>query len=444
MKERVLILGAGGRDFHNYNVFFKNNKKYEVVAFAFAQIPGVGNRVYPKQLAGRRDIPIIEERFVDESYVKTNNIHKVFFAYSDISYNELMRKASMYLSMGVEFSFLPPEKTTIKISKPLVTVCGVRTGVGKSAVSRQIAKKLTEAGVKVAVVRHPMLYSKNLIEQRCRKFTSKKDLKSCTIEEREEYEPYLSMKIPVWSGIDFKQIIEEIEDMDLILWDGGNNDYPFYKSDSFNFNIVVADALRPMHEISYYPSEINIRNADVIIINKVVPSLRRNVSKIIANCRSVNKKAFILQAASYPVVSKPVPKGKRILIVEDGPTITHGGMPAGIAFAYLKSKGLLNNVVNVKKHAVGRIKELYESYPHIESRVLPAVGYSRQQIKDIKKTVANANPDVIVSSTPADISRIIDVPVINVKYEMKIRGKINGLNFYDYILTEKVKAFLSA
>ncbi|MCD6512795.1 MAG: GTPase [Thermoplasmata archaeon] len=414
MKRKVVIMGAAGRDFHNFNVVYRDNEEYEVVAFTAEQIPNIAGRKYPPELAGKLypdGIPIYEESKLAE-IVKENNVDEVVFAYSDVSYEQLMSKSSIANVAGADFKLLSPEHTMIKSNKPVIAVCAVRTGCGKSQFSRKIFELLSKK-VKVVSIRHPMPYG-DLAKQRCQRFASYEDLDKheCTIEEREEYEPYIEMGGIVYAGVDYGDILKEAEkEADVIIWDGGNNDYPFYKPDLM---ITIADPHRAGHERKYYAGEINVRMADLVIINKIDTANDESIEKVEKSIKELNPKARILKASS-PITIEGDVEGKRVIVVEDGPTVTHGGMPYGAATIAAEKNGA--EIVDARKYAVGSIKETYEKYPHLD-RILPAMGYGKQQIAELEETINAADCDAVLAATPIDLKRLINVnkPVIRVRY----------------------------
>ncbi len=414
MKKKVVIMGAAGRDFHNFNVVYRDNEEYEVVAFTAEQIPNIAGRKYPPELAGRLypdGIPIYEEKKLPE-IVKENNVDEVIFAYSDVAYEQVMSKSSIANVAGADFKLLSPAHTMIKSDKPVIAVCAVRTGCGKSQFSRKLFELLSKK-VKVVSIRHPMPYG-DLAKQRCQRFASYEDLDKyeCTIEEREEYEPYIEMGGVVYAGVDYGEILKEAEkEADVIIWDGGNNDYPFYKPDLM---ITIADPHRAGHERKYYAGEINVRMADIVIINKVDTSDDESIEKVERSVRELNPKARILKATS-PITIEGDVEGKRVIVVEDGPTVTHGGMPYGAATIAAEKSGA--EIVDAKKYAVGSIKETYEKYPHLD-RILPAMGYGKKQIEELEETINAADCDAVLAATPIDLRRVINVnkPVIRVRY----------------------------
>ncbi len=424
MKKKVIIMGAAGRDFHNFNVFFRDNEEYEVVAFTATQIPDIEGRVYPPELSGKlypQGIPIEPEEKLEE-LIKSHNVDFVVFSYSDVSHEYVMHRASIALSAGANFMFLSPKDTMIESSKPVVSVCAVRTGCGKSQTSRKVVSILREKGRKVAVIRHPMPYG-DLVAQKIQRFATLEDLDkyNCTIEEREEYEPHIMNGAVVFAGVDYEAILREAEkEADVILWDGGNNDFPFYKSD---LEIVVVDPHRPGHELKYHPGEVNFRRAKVIVINKIDTAPVENINILRKNIREINPDAIVIEAASPIFVENPdVIRGKRVLVVEDGPTLTHGEMKygAGVMAAY---KYGAKELIDPKPYAVGSIVDTFKKYTHIEN-LLPAMGYGEKQIKELEKTINNSPAEVLIVATPIDLGRLINIkiPSVRVKYELQEIG----------------------
>ncbi len=424
-KRKVLILGAAGRDFHNFNVFFRNNPNYEVVAFTATQIPDIEGRVYPPELAGDLypdGIPILAEDDM-EKIIKEKGVDIVVFAYSDVPHEHVMDLASRAHAAGADFWLLGPESTMLKSSKPVIAVTAVRTGSGKSQTSRKIFKLLRDKGLKVVSIRHPMPYG-DLVKQRVQRFASYEDLDKheCTIEEREEYEPYIDMGGVVYAGVDYEAILREAEkEADVIIWDGGNNDFPFYKPDLW---IVVADPHRPGHEMKYHPGETNFRAADVIIINKMDTANRDDIQEIYNSIEKANPNAIVIEAASPLFVDKPeLIKGKKVLVVEDGPTLTHGGMRYGAGYVAAKKFGA-KEIIDPRPYAVGSIVDTYKKYTHLHV-ILPAMGYGEKQMKELEETINNADADVVVSGTPIDLNRVVKVnkPIVRVRYELDEIGK---------------------
>ncbi|MBS7620979.1 GTPase [Candidatus Bathyarchaeota archaeon] len=426
-KLRVIIMGAAGRDFHNFNVYFRDNDAYEVVAFTATQIPGIEGRIYPPELAGKNypnGIPIYPEEELAR-LIRDFDIDQVVFAYSDVSHEYVMHKASIALANGADFRLMGPKTTMLKAKVPVISVGAVRTGSGKSQTSRQVAKILKGKGLNVVVIRHPMPYG-DLRKQICQRFASYEDLNryECTIEEREEYEPHIDNNVVVYAGVDYEKILREAEkEADIIVWDGGNNDIPFYKPD---LHIVVADPHRAGHEVTYHPGEANLRMANIVIINKVDTADPKNVSLVKENIRRVNPEAIILEASSPITVDKPeLIKGKRALVIEDGPTLTHGDMPYGAATILAKQLEA-SELADPRPYAVGTIKEAYEKYPHLGA-VLPALGYGEKQIEELNETIMRTPCDVVVIGTPVDLRRVMEInkPTVRVKYELKVLGPLS-------------------
>jgi len=421
MKTKVIIMGAAGRDFHNFNVFFRDNSDYEVVAFTAAQIPGISGRGYPRQLAGRlygKDIPIYPENKLTQ-IIKENSIDQVILAYSDLSHETVMQKASLVLAAGADFRLMGTKSTMLPSKKPVVSVCAVRTGSGKSPTSQKLVDIFKEKGINVVVVRHPMPYG-DLLKQECQRFASMEDCvkNECTIEEREEYESYICCGIVVYSGVDYQKILEAAQDeADIIIWDGGNNDIPFFKPD---LHIVIADPHRPGHELTYYPGEVNVRLADVVIVNKVDSARKEDVETVIRNVRSINNNARIIKANSAISVKDPdAIKQKRVIVVEDGPTLTHGGMSYGAGIIAAKKFGA-KEIIDPRPYAVGSIRTVFQDFPHIGA-VLPAMGYSSDQIKELEDTINASDCDIVIAGTPIDLGRLLKLnkPVIRVRYTIE-------------------------
>jgi len=425
-KDRVIIMGAAGRDFHNFNIYFRGNEAYEVVAFTATQIPNIEGRIYPPELAGpgySDGIPIYPESNLTE-LIKELDIDQVVFGYSDVPYDYVMHRASMVLAAGADFRLMGWKETMLKAKVPVVSVCAVRTGSGKSQTSRRVSDLLREMGKKVVVVRHPMPYG-DLREQVCQRFASYEDLDryKCTIEEREEYEPHLDRGMIVYAGVDYEKILREAEqEAEIILWDGGNNDLPFYEPD---LHIVVADPHRAGHELAYHPGEANLRLADVVVINKIDTADLEGVTTVRENVRVTNPDAVIIEAASPIFVEDPVAiRGKRVLVVEDGPTLTHGEMAYGAGIVAAKRFGAAE-IVDPRPYAVGSIVETFEKYPQT-GPLLPAMGYSEKQIEELEETI-NATPcDVVIVATPIDLRRVlkrIAHPMDRVRYELQEIGQ---------------------
>lgn len=418
--KNVIIMGAAGRDFHNFNVCFRNNRNCRVVAFTASQIPGIENRVYPRELSGRlypKGIQIHPEYELPK-LIKQFNVEEVFLSYSDLSHQTVMEKASLVLSNGPRFSLMGSRETMLKSKKTVIAVTAVRTGCGKSQTTRKICEIMQRQKKKMVAVRHPMPYG-NLREQICQRFATKKDLKKfrCTIEEREEYEPLIEMGIVVYAGVDYQKILDKAEkEADIIVWDGGNNDLPFYTP---NVHIVIADPLRAGHELTYYPGLVNLMMADIVIINKVNSATRENLELVLNNVRKVNQTARIIKANSMIIVEKSSQiKGKSVLVIEDGPTLTHGEMRTGAGVVAAGMFGA-KRMVSPVKYAVGSIRETFERYPHV-SDVLPAMGYSEQQIADLERTVNSTNCELVLIATPIDLGALIKInkPWLRVRYEL--------------------------
>jgi len=423
-KARVIIMGAAGRDFHNFNVYYRNNPQYDVVAFTATQIPGIEKRAYPPELAGSnypRGVPIHPEGELPE-LIRKHRVEEVVFAYSDVSHEYVMHRASIALANGADFRLMGPTTTMLKAKVPVVSVCAVRTGSGKSQTSRKVARILKKRGFRVAVVRHPMPYG-DLAKQACQRFASYEDLDKyeCTIEEREEYEPHIDNGITVYAGVDYEKILKEAEkEAGIIVWDGGNNDIPFYRPD---LHIVVADSHRPGHEITYHPGETNLRMADVVIINKVDTADPINVATVRKNVRATNPDAIIVEAASPITVDNPkLIEGKRVLVVEDGPTLTHGNMAYGAGTIAAERLGA-EEIIDPRPYAVGSIIETFKNYTHL-SAVLPALGYGKEQIRELEETINTTPCDVVLIGTPIDLRRILKInkPAVRVKYELQEIG----------------------
>lgn len=422
--KRVIIMGAAGRDFHNFNVFFRNNPNYEVVAFTATQIPDIEGRVYPPELAGPNypsGIPIYPEEDL-ERLIKEKNVDLVVFAYSDVSHEYVMNRASRALSAGASFMLLGPKDTMLKSNKPVIAVGAIRTGSGKSQTTRRVADILKSLGKKVAVVRHPMPYG-DLRKQVVQKFETYEDLDkyNVTIEEREEFEPHLDRGNVVFAGIDYEKILREAESVaDVILWDGGNNDFPFFKPDLF---IVVTDPHRVGHELRYHPGETNLRMADVIVINKIDTASLENINTLRKNIFSVNPNAIVIEAASPIFVENhELIRGKRVLCIEDGPTTTHGEMKFGAAYIAALKFGA-KEIIKPYEYAVGSIKNAMETWGVYE--VLPALGYSDRQIKELEEVINSSPAEIIISATPINLSRVIKTnkPILRVRYELQEIGK---------------------
>jgi len=421
----VLIMGAAGRDFHNFNVVFRDAPRYRVLAFTAAQIPNIEGRCYPPALAGKlypQGIPIHPEGEL-ESLIDTLKIDQVVFAYSDLSHEAVMHKASRVLARGADFRLLGPHATMLPARKPVVSVCAVRTGCGKSPAARKIAAILRSEGLRVAVVRHPMPYG-DLAKQAVQRFAGLEDLRAadCTIEEMEEYEPHLVSGDLVYAGVDYARILHEAEaEADVLLWDGGNNDWPFYRPD---LEIVLIDPHRAGHERSYFPGEVNLLRADVLVITKLDSSDPAQVETLRANIRRANPRAVVIESTMPLSVQEPERiTGRRVLVVEDGPTLTHGGMAFGAGILAARQFGA-KELVDPRPYAVGSLRETFEAYPHI-GPLLPAMGYGSRQIQELEETIRRVPCDLVMIATPVDLRRIIAIrrPACRVTYELKELGR---------------------
>jgi predicted GTPase len=425
MPIRTVIMGAAGRDFHNFNVYFRNNPEYQVVAFTATQIPDIEGRTYPAALAGDlypAGIPIYAESDLAK-IIQDHQVEQVIFAYSDVSHATVMHKASLVLAAGADFRLMGTHSTQIKSTKPVVSVCAVRTGSGKSQTTRRVSKILLAMGYKVAAIRHPMPYG-DLVKQSVQRFATYDDLaaQKCTIEEREEYEPHIDNGVIVYAGVDYERILRQAEaEVDIVLWDGGNNDFPFYVSD---FKIVVADPHRPGHEVSYHPGETNVRDADVFVINKVDTATAENVIKVRQNLMALNPQAIVIEAASPLFVDDPASiRGKRVLVIEDGPTLTHGEMAYGAGWVAASRFGAAE-IIDPRPYAVRSIRATYAKYPST-GPILPAMGYGEAQTHDLEETIRNTPAEMVIIATPIDLKRIIkiDQPAQRVRYELQEIGQ---------------------
>jgi predicted GTPase len=426
-KTKVIIMGAAGRDFHNFNVFFRDNEDYEVVAFTAEQIPGIGDRKYPPELSGElypNGIKIYPEEELPD-LIEKYGVEQCILAYSDLSYETVGHKIAYVNSLGADFRLMGTNATMIESKKPLIAVCAVRTGCGKSQTSRRVNQILVDMGLKPVNIRHPMPYDPDLTTQICQRYEKLSDLDkyNCTIEEREEYEPMINMGVTLYAGVDYGKILIEAEkEAEIITWDGGNNDFPFYRPDLL---IVLADPHRPGHEVSYYPGETNLRLADVVIINKVETAGYENVELVRNNIMEVNPDAIIIDAAS-PLSIEDTSKirGKRVLVVEDGPTVTHGGMPYGAGYIAARKVGA--KIVDPRPFAVGSIKDTFEKYQHLED-VLPAMGYGKEQMDELEATIDKADVEAVVIGTPIDLASLINIekPHVRIQYELQEIGKPN-------------------
>jgi len=430
MKKNVLIIGAAGRDFHNFNTYYRGNEDYNVVAFTAAQIPDIDGRKYPTELAGNLypdGIPIYEENDLPK-LIQDLKVDDCVFSYSDVTYDKVMQVSAIVNTAGANFILLGPKDTMIKSTKPLIAVGAVRTGCGKSQTSRRIIELLMAKGLKVVAVRHPMPYG-NLVEQKVQRFAELSDLSKhkCTIEEMEEYEPHIVRGNVIYSGVDYEAILRAAENdpdgCDVVVWDGGNNDFPFYKPD---LNITIVDPHRPGHELKYYPGEVTLRLADVVVINKIdsaspegIQIVRENIDKVVPN-------AVVIDGASPIRVDDPsIIKGKKVLVVEDGPTLTHGGMKIGAGTVAAKKYGA-KELIDPRPFTVGKLSETFKIYPNIGT-LLPAMGYSDQQLKDLEETINKTDCEAVVIGTPIDLSRIIkiDKPKTRVYYDLQEIGDPN-------------------
>ncbi|MGD9489005.1 MAG: cyclic 2,3-diphosphoglycerate synthase [Calditrichaceae bacterium] len=424
-RTKIIIMGAAGRDFHNFNTFFRDNEMYEVVAFTATQIPNIDDRKYPAKLAGSLypdGIKIYPESDL-VNLIREFDVDEVVFSYSDVPYDYLMSRSAIVNAAGADFKLMGPKHTQIKSTKPVVAVCAVRTGCGKSQTTRKVAEILQAAGKKVVAIRHPMPYG-NLIEQKVQRFAQLSDLDKhkCTIEEREEYEPHIVAGTIIYAGVDYEAILREAEkEADIILWDGGNNDLSFYKHDIL---ITVVDPHRPGDELYYYPGEANLRAADVVVINKIDSADSENILEVRQNIQEANPNAVVIDGASPIFVTdyKQI-KGKRVLVVEDGPTLTHGEMTYGAGIVAAEKFGAAE-LVDPRPYTVGTITETFEKYPEI-GELLPAMGYGDQQIKDLEETINNTDCDLVIIGTPIDLRKLVKInkPALRVTYELQEIGK---------------------
>jgi len=427
MAKRVLIMGAAGRDFHNFNVLFRDNREYDVVAFTATQIPDIDGRKYPAALAGElypNGIPIESEEQLEE-LIRKHKVDQVYFSYSDVPYEYVMHKMALVNAAGADFILPSATETMVKSTKPVISICAVRTGCGKSQTTRAVAAALRAAGKKVVAIRHPMPYG-DLVKQKVQRFAELDDLKKheCTIEEMEEYEPHIAAGGVVYAGVDYEAILREAEkEADIILWDGGNNDTPFYAPD---LHMVVVDPHRPGHELTYYPGETNLLMADVVIINKIETADLEAIEEVRENIKAANPRAIVIDAASPVSVDDPsVIMDGHVLVVEDGPTLTHGEMTYG-AGVIAASKFGAHETVDPRPWVTGKIAETFEKYPYI-GQLLPAMGYGEQQMKDLEKTINAVECDAVVIGTPIDLRRIIKInkPAVRVSYDLQEIGRPN-------------------
>ena len=422
---KVIIMGAAGRDFHNFNTVFRNNDAYEVVAFTATQIPNIEGRRYPPALAGKlypAGIPIYPESDLNR-LIKEHDADQVIFAYSDVQHEYVMHRASQVLAAGADFRLIGPKETQIKSSKPIVSIGAVRTGAGKSQTTRRVTEMLKSLGYKVAAVRHPMPYG-DLVKQAVQRFATYKDLDDheCTIEEREEYEPHIDRGVVIYAGVDYEAILRQAEqEADIVVWDGGNNDISFYKSD---LHIVVADPHRPGHELSYHPGETNLRMADVVVINKIDTADLDHITRVRDSIMKVNPGAIVVEAASPIFVDDPAAiKGKSVLVIEDGPTLTHGEMAYGAGVVAARRFGA-SEIIDPRPYAVGSIVATYQKYP-TTGAVLPAMGYGPEQMRELGETINNTPCDLVLVATPIDLRRVVEInrPSQRVRYELQEIGQ---------------------
>ncbi len=429
-KKNVIIIGAAGRDFHNFNTYYRNNELFNVVAFTAAQIPDIDDRKYPSELAGSlypEGIPIYSQDKLSQ-LIKELDVDECVFAYSDVKYDKVMGISAICNSAGANFTLLGPKNTSLKSTKPVISVCAIRTGTGKSQTSRKIIEILMENNLRVIAVRHPMPYG-DLVAQKVQRFATVDDLKkhNCTIEEMEEYEPHVVRGNVIYAGVDYEEILRAAENdpdgCDVIVWDGGNNDFPFYKSD---LAITVLDPHRPGHELSYYPGEVNLRLADIAIINKVDSASKENIKIVEENIKAANSNAIIIKADSKITVDNPdIVTGKRVLVVEDGPTLTHGEMKLGAGTVAAKRLGA-KELIDPRPYIVGKLKDTFKTYPDIGA-LLPAMGYGEQQLRDLEETINRTDCDSIIVGTPIDLTRIINInkPYTRVHYDLDEIGSPN-------------------
>lgn len=429
-KKNIIIIGAAGRDFHNFNTYYRNNDNYKVVAFTAAQIPDIDDRRYPTELAGNmypEGIPIYSQEQLGE-LIKELKVDECVFAYSDVKYEDVMGISAIVNASGADFVLLGPKSTMLKSNKPVISVCAVRTGCGKSQTSRKIIELLMQHNLKVVAVRHPMPYG-DLVAQRIQRFATVEDLikHNCTIEEMEEYEPHVERGNIIYAGVDYGDILRAAEDdpdgCDVIIWDGGNNDFSFYES---NLSVVVLDPHRPGHELNYYPGEVSLRLADVAIINKIDSADKEAIYKVEKNIRLVNKNAVIIKAESKIIVDNiDLIKNRRVLVIEDGPTLTHGEMKLGAGTIAAQRFGA-KELVDPRPYAVGKLIETLDRYTHIGT-LLPAMGYGEQQLRDLEETINKADCDSVIIGTPIDLSRVINInkPYTRVHYELEEIGDLN-------------------
>jgi len=436
-KIKVIIMGAAGRDFHNFNVYFRNNSNYEIVAFTATQIPDIAGRKYPAELSGSlypEGLPIYSEEELPD-LIKTKQIDQVILAYSDLPHQYVMNKASVVLASGADFRLMGPKSTMLKSNLPVISICAVRTGCGKSQTTRKVTDILKKKGYKIAVIRHPMPYG-DLREQIWQRYENYADLDryNCTIEEREEYEPHLDRGNILYAGVDYQEILKRAEkDVDIIVWDGGNNDLPFYKPD---LHIVVTDPHRAGHEMTYYPGEANLRMADIVVMNKIDTADSDKINQLRENIHQLAPEAILIEAASPLTIDHPeLIRGKRVLVVEDGPTLTHGEMKFGAGIVAAQKYGA-KEIIDPRPYAIGTIKDTYIKYPRIGT-LLPAMGYGEKQIQELEDTINAVDCDIVIIGTPIDLSRIIKInkESIRVKYELQEIGRPD----LEEVLSHKIK-----
>ncbi|MGH2767275.1 MAG: cyclic 2,3-diphosphoglycerate synthase [Actinomycetota bacterium] len=436
--KKVLIMGAAGRDFHNFNTVYRDDPDTEVVAFTATQIPGIEGRRYPAELAGRRypeGIPIRPEQELAR-LIREHRVDQVVFAYSDVSHEYVMHRGSEVLAAGASFTLLGPEATLLASTKPVVAICAVRTGSGKSQTTRAVVRALRDQGHTPVVVRHPMPYG-DIAAQRVQRFASYQDLEEAraTVEEREEYEAHLAVGTVVYAGVDYEEILKAAQsEADVVIWDGGNNDLPFFRPD---VHIVVADPHRPGHETAYHPGEANLRMADVIVINKVDTAEPENVEAVVATARELNPTAVIIRAESPVTVEDPaLVEGRKVLVIEDGPTLTHGEMTYGAGVVAARAHGAAE-IVDPRPYVVGSLKGIYERFP--VGPVLPAMGYSDEQIDELERTIDAAPVDVVVIATPVDLAKVADIrkPSVRVRYEL---AEAEGFPTIADVLAERIRS----
>jgi predicted GTPase len=445
MKKNVIIIGAAGRDFHNFNTYYRDNANFNVVAFTAAQIPDIDDRKYPAQLAGKlypKGIPIFAQEELPE-LIKKFDVQICNFAYSDVPYQRLMNISALVNAAGASFILLSPEATYVKSTKPVIAVCATRTGCGKSQTSRRIIEILMEKGLKVVAIRHPMPYG-DLVKQKVQRFATIADLAKhkCTIEEMEEYEPHVDRGNVIYAGVDYEAILRAAEKdpdgCDVILWDGGNNDFPFYQPDLM---VTVADPLRPGAEVGYYPGEVNIRIANVVVLNKIDTASPENINIVRKNIQKLNPKAIVVDGASpVRVDDESLIRGKRVLVIEDGPTLTHGEMKIGAGTVAAQKYGAVE-LVDPRPYVVGKLAETFSIYPNI-GHLLPAMGYGVQQVKDLEATINKVDCDSVIIGTPIDLNRLIKIKKSNTRvyYDLQEIGKPDLTDILnDFLKAKKIK-----